>query len=361
MSKDYYNILGVNKNATQDEIKKAFRKKAHTYHPDKETGNEAKFKEANEAYQILGNEKKRTQYDQFGSAFNGATGQGGQQQSSGGFEGFSGGGFNINMDDLGDMFSGFGDMFGGGTRSREYQQGADMQIAVQIDFKDAIFGVEKEIKFEKAIKCDKCNGNGAEPGSKINTCKVCKGTGRVTRIQRSILGNIQVQAVCENCNGEGKTYDKKCTKCYGNGAVRDIVKLKVKIPAGIDNNEVIRLSGQGEIGEKGAQAGDLYLKIRVIPSTKFTREAYDIHSIEEISFSQAALGDKIEVETIDGNIKLKIPSGTQSDTIFKLRNKGVVKLRGRGHGDHLVKVIIKTPQFLNREQKKLFEKLGKLA
>ncbi len=357
MSKDYYNILGVDKGASQDEIKKAFRKQAHKYHPDKATGDEDKFKEANEAYQVLGDKQKRGQYDQFGSSFNGTAGQGGQSRG-----GYSSQGFNVNMDDLGDMFSGFGDIFGGfnSQKTSQPQQGADMQLIVQINFKDAVFGTEKEIKFEKAIKCDKCQGNGAEPGSKINKCATCGGSGRVTRVQRSILGNIQVQAVCEDCHGEGDVFTKKCTKCHGNGAVRESVKLKIKIPAGIDNDEVIRLSGQGEAGVKGATPGDLYIRIRITPSTKFNRQGYDIYSIKEVSFSQAALGDKINIETVEGDVKLKIPSGTQSSTVFKLKAKGIARLRGRGKGDHLVEVKIKTPEYLSKQQKKIFEELKSL-
>ncbi len=360
MSKDYYKTLGVEKNASQDEIKKAFRKQAHKYHPDKSSGNEDKFKEANEAYQVLGDEQKRGQYDQFGSSFNGAAGQGGQGGQE--FGGFSSQGFNVNMNDLGDMFSGFGDIFGGfnNQKSHQPQQGADIQLIVQINFKDAVFGTEKEIKFEKAVKCDKCDGNGAEPGSKINKCTTCGGSGRVTRVQRSILGNIQVQAVCEDCHGEGETFTKKCTKCHGNGAVREIVKLKTKIPAGINDDEVIRLTGQGEAGIKGASAGDLYIRVKITPSVKFNRQGYDIHSTREISFSQAALGDKINIETVEGEVKLKIPAGTQSSTVFKLKSKGVVRLRGRGKGDHLVEVKIKTPDYLSKQQKKIFEELKTL-
>lgn len=361
MSKDYYSILGVDKKATQEEIKKAFRKKAHEFHPDKKGGDEAKFKELNEAYQILGNEQKRSQYDQYGQAWNGASGQGGKG-GFGGFEGFQNGGFNINMDDLGDIFGGFSDFFSGGAShsSNRSRRGSDLQMSVQISFNDAIFGAEKEIGLIKNVRCKRCDGGGAEPGAKIETCKTCRGSGRVTRIQRSILGNIQVQTTCPECSGEGKTFSKKCSACNGHGFVKENVKLKVKIPAGIDDNEVIRLSGQGEAGEKGGAGGDLYLKIKVTPSIKFKRDGYDISSIEEISFSQAALGDKIEVETVSGKVKLKIPPGTQSHTVFKLKNKGVIRLQGRGQGDHLVKIIIKTPTSLNREQKRLIQELGSL-
>ncbi len=361
MSKDYYDILGVDKNATQEEIKKAFRKKAHEYHPDKSTGNEAKFKEVNEAYQVLGNEQKRKQYDQFGSAFE-------HGQAGGGFSGFDSfrdfsgfaNGFNVNMDDLGDIFSGMGDMFGfgGGRRSKRQSRGADIQTILVIDFMEAIFGAEKELKLKKTVICDKCKGNGAEPDSKIATCKTCGGTGRVNRVQRTILGNMQVEMTCSDCNGEGKIYEKKCSKCSGSGIVEEIVNLKVKIPAGIDNGETIRLSGQGEAGFKGSSTGDLYIKIQVKPDKRFERDGYDIRTTREISFTQAVLGDKIDIETVYGKVKLKIPEGTQSGTIFKLRGKGVEKLRGRGKGDHFVEVKIKTPHSLNRRQKELLKELN---
>lgn len=356
MSKDYYNILGVNRGANDDEIKKAFRKKAHEFHPDKKTGDEAKFKEVNEAYQVLNNKQKRTQYDQFGSDY--VNGQAGN--SGGGFGGFSSGGVNINMDDLGDMFGGFGDMFGfgGGRQETRNREGADMQLLIDIEFKDAVFGVEKEISFRKKVKCSKCNGNGAEPGTKIETCSTCKGTGKVSRVQRTILGNIQVQATCETCRGEGKKITQKCSQCHGIGANMENVSMKVKIPAGIDEGEVIRLMGQGEAGEFGAPAGDLYLKVRIRNDFRFERDDYNILTKAKINFTQAALGDKIDIDTVDGIIKLKIPAGTQSGTIFKLRGRGVTKLRGNGRGDQLVEVEVETPTSLTKKQKSLFKEIN---
>lgn len=361
MGKDYYKVLGVDKNASQDEIKKAFRKKAHECHPDKAGGDEAKFKEINEAYQVLGNAEKRSQYDQFGSAFEHA-------QAGGGFSGFEGfrdfsgfaNGFDGNVDDLGDIFGGLGDIFGfGGGKARSGpKKGSNTQALLTIDFMEAVFGAEKELKINKTVKCDNCNGNGAEPGSKIETCKTCGGRGTVTRIQRTILGNMQVQSTCQDCAGEGKTFETKCKKCHGEGIVQEKVNLKLKIPAGINNGETIRLSGQGEAGLKGGAYGDLYIKIQVRSDSRFTRSGYDIRTKIEINFTQAALGDKIEIETVDGKIKLKIPEGTQSGTIFKLRGRGVPRLQGRGRGDHLVEISIKTPTNLSRKQKKLLEELG---
>lgn len=369
MGKDYYKTLGVGKGASQDEIKKAFRKKAHECHPDKKGGNEAKFKELNEAYQVLGDAKKRTQYDQFGSTFE-------QARDRGGFHGFDGfrdfsgftngfshgqGGIHINMDDIGDMFSGIGDIFGfsqgGRGRQGRARRGSDIQAALEVDFMEAVNGAQKEINLQKAVKCDKCNGNGAEPGTKIETCRTCNGSGSENRVQRTIFGNMQVQTTCSACQGEGKAYAQKCSKCGGHGLVRETVNLKIKIPAGIDNNESIRLAGQGEAGAKGAPEGDLYLEIRVRPDIRFKRDGYDIRTGAQASFTQAALGDKIEVETVYGPVKLKIPAGTQSGTIFKLRGKGISKLRGSGAGDHFVKVHVKIPTSLTRQQKKMLEEL----
>src|SRR3989339_499140 len=321
MSKDYYNILGVNKNASQEEIKKAFRKKAHVYHPDKVTGDEAKFKEVNEAYQVLGNEQKRAQYDQFGSDFtNGMAGG----FSGGGFGGFSQGGIHVDMDDLGDIIGGIGDMFGfGGSRSENgprARRGNDIQTILTIDFKEAVFGAEKEISLHKKVECSHCNGNLAEPGSKIITCSNCR--------------------------------------CSGRGVNMDTVRLQVKIPAGINDGESIRLVGQGEAGERGAAAGDLYIKMNIKEDPRFERDGYDIHSVENISFTQAVLGDKIDIDTVEGVVSLKIPAGTQSGTIFKLRNKGINVLQGRGRGDHLVEIRVNIPSRITRKQKKLIEELG---
>lgn len=362
MSKDYYDILGVSKGASADEIKNAFRKKAHEHHPDK-GGNAEKFKELNEAYQVLGNAEKRQRYDQFGSAaFNqggggyGAGGFGGQ-----GFSGFQNGGMNFDFEDLGDMFGGFGDIFGfGGGRggSKKQSRGRDLEMKVNLDFLEAAFGLEKEISFAKNVVCNKCHGNGAEPGAKIENCSTCGGSGRVASVQRTILGNIQTQSTCPACGGEGKIYSQKCSKCEGSGIHNETVKFKVRIPAGINDGESIRLNGQGEAGRKGAPAGDLYLRVRVAGHKIFRREGYDIRMETTISIKQAILGDKIDIDTIHGPVKLKIPEGTQSGTIFKLREKGITKLNNRGIGDQYVKIIVSIPSRLNRKQKQLLEELG---
>lgn len=363
MPKDYYKILGVDKNASQDEVKKAFRKLAHEYHPDKKGGSEEKFKEINEAYQVLGDTNKRAKYDQFGSAFEHA-------QAGGGFSGFEGfrdfsgfaNGFNINMDDLGDMFSGLGDIFGfsargGQGKRRGMKKGKDIQVAFQIDFREAIFGAEKEIGLYKTVQCDKCRGQGHEGGGAMETCKTCGGQGSTVRMQRTIFGQMQIEMTCSDCGGEGKSYKQKCSKCAGEGLVKEQVNLKVKIPAGIDDGENIRLAGQGEAGQRGGSSGDLYLRIKVAPDRRFERDGYNILSKAHLNFTQAALGDKIDIETVDGPVKLKIPEGTQSSTVFKLKGKGVPLLHAYGRGDHLVEVIVKTPKNLNKKQKELLKEL----
>ncbi len=357
MAKDYYSVLGVPKGASEEDIKKAFRKQAHQHHPDKSGGDEAKFKEINEAYQVLGNKERRARYDQFGSGFeNGQAGAGAQ-----GFGGFNGGqGFNINMDDFGDLFGGLGDIFGfgsGGQRGskRRQQRGDDIEVRLEISFLEAVFGAEKPIRLSKHITCAHCQGNGAEPGSSVETCPTCQGSGQVAQVQRTIFGQMQVQAVCPTCHGEGKKISKPCTKCSGQGVVNDTVELTVKIPAGIDKGEVIRLTGQGEAGPKSSPAGDLYIHVVIHPEKHWRREGSTIYSQTHISFPQAALGTKIDIKTVDGDVTLKIPAGTQSGKIFILKEKGVPHLRGKGRGDHQVEVIVKTPTDLTRKQKQLLE------
>jgi molecular chaperone DnaJ len=349
--KDYYSALGVSKNASQAEIKTAFRKLAHKHHPDK-GGDSAKFKEINEAYQVLGNEEKRKKYDQFGSSFDSA--------GAGGFSGFQRGGFsgqNVNFDDFGDIF---GDMFGfsSGSRQRGGPEGGEsIEAILEIDFMEAAFGTEKEIMLNKNVKCDKCDGQGAEPGSKIETCSTCKGRGRVLKVQRTIFGAMQVEALCSDCSGEGKTYSQKCSKCKGMGMYGGKEKMKIKIPAGINEGEAIRLHGKGHSGPKGSSAGDLILRIRVKPNQDFRREGYDIYTDLEINIKQAILGDKIEVNTIHGPISLKIPEGTQSGTTFKLSGKGVPKLRGSGKGDHFIKARVDIPKKLSRKDQKALKEI----
>jgi len=375
MAKDYYQILGINKTATEAEIKSAFRKMAHKYHPDKKGGDEAKFKEVNEAYQVLNNKEKRSQYDQFGTTFEDAGRAGGSgfnwqdfaQEGGRQYSGFGGAGsrsnfngqqVNFDFDDLGDIF---GDVFGfggGGRRSREKRSaGRNISAEIAVDFQEAVFGEDKVLDLYKDIICPSCQGNKAEPGSKIETCQTCQGSGQVYQNQQTMFGAFRIAQVCPECRGEGKSYSQKCKKCKGVGVIKDTKRLKVKIPAGIDNGQTIRLSGEGEANPPN-QAGDLFLTIRVNPDNRFVREGYNIHTAKEISISQAVLGAKIEIETIDGKVNLKIPAGTESGKILKLSGKGITKLGSRTRGDHLVKIEIKIPSRLSRKEKKLFEELA---
>jgi molecular chaperone DnaJ len=368
MPKDYYNILGVGKDATDDEIKKAYRKLAHKHHPDKSGGEEKKFKEINEAYQVLSDKEKRTQYDQYGQTFE-------QAQSQGGFSGFEGfrdfssfaEGFDFNFgrsanysgfeDIFGDIFSQAG--FGRNQNRRNVRRtrGGDIQVDMGIDFVEMAHGVDKEINLYKAVKCTHCQGEGAEPGSKKIECAVCKGVGEVKTSRRTILGTFSQVSVCSECRGEGKISENKCKECAGSGRVKKYEDIKIKIPAGIKDGQSIRLEGFGESGEKGGAAGDLYVTIHIKMHQKFERLDDDVHSQENISFAQAVLGDKIEVETVDGLIKLKIPAGTQSGEVFRLKGKGVKHLSHFGHGDQYVKIQIITPRNLNSEQREIIEKL----
>lgn len=358
MSKeDYYKILEIEKNASVDEIKKAYRKSAQKYHPDKggTKEDEAKFKEVNEAYQTLSDPQKRKQYDQFGR-----TGPNMGDSRAGGFnysdfqQGFGGSGFNVNFEDLGGIGDIFGEMFGGG-RSRRARKGADMETSIAIDFTDAVKGIEKEIILDKYSECDKCKGVGAEPGTNKKTCPTCNGSGQIRKERRTMLGIIAQATVCDECKGTGKVPEKKCTKCHGEGRIRGRKPIKVKIPAGIDSGQTIRLEGKGEAGPADIPAGDLYLTIMIRSDKRFKREGSNVLSDTEISFPQAALGTTIDVETVEGKVKLKIPAGTQSNKVFKLSDRGIPVLNSSRRGDHLVTVYVKTPTHLSRKQRKMLE------
>ncbi len=355
MAKDYYNILGVSKNASAEDIKTAFRKKAHEHHPDK-GGNEDTFKEINEAYQVLGNPTKRQQYDQFGSSFQ--NGQAGGAYNGSGFGGFNG--VNINMDDLGDIFGGFGDIFGfggGSTRRHTNQRGRDLEMNIKIDFLESILGVEKEIKFPHLKTCTSCKGSGHAADAKIETCSTCHGQGYINRVQRTILGAVQTQVTCPDCQGQGKKANKACNVCHGEGRTKQDDKIKVKIPAGISNGESIRLASYGDAGEKGAAAGDLFLRIIVASHPELRREGDDIYSQVEISFVEAILGTSLNILTAYGRVKLKIPAGTQPQTTFRLKTKGAPRLHSRGQGDHFVKVKVNIPTNISKKQKEILESL----
>jgi len=343
--KDYYEVLGIGKEASEAEIKKAFRKLARKYHPDVNPENkeaEAKFKEINEAYEVLSDSQKRSQYDQFGHAAFGGGGGGGE----GGF----GGGF-------GDM-GGFGDIFdmffgGGGQRRRGPTKGADLKYNMEMTFEEAAFGLEKDISIPRTETCEKCKGSGAAPGSAPKTCPRCNGSGQIQYTQSTPFGRFVQSRVCDVCHGEGKTVENPCSECGGSGHVRRTRKIHVKIPAGVDTGSRLRVSGEGEPGDRGGPNGDLYVYIRVKPHKIFNREGNDVITEIKITFPQAALGDEVEVLTLEGPVQLKIPEGTQSDTFFRLRGKGISDVHGYGKGDQHVKVTVVTPTKLTEEQKTL--------
>jgi molecular chaperone DnaJ len=354
--KDYYEVLGVSKTASPDEIKKAFRRAAVEHHPDK-GGDAEKFKEINEAYEILKDTDKRQRYDQFGHAGVGGNG------ASGGFEGFggfSGQQFEVDLGDmgLGDIFSSFFGGGFGGVRSTRQTRARDIETAVTLNFEEAVFGAEKTLSLNLQQACSRCQGARNEPGSELKRCETCGGKGQVVRSQRTILGTIQQASVCSNCQGEGVVPEKLCTQCHGKG-VEDINRsIKVKIPAGIDDGAVIRLRNQGEQTAKGS-VGDLYVSIRVKPHKRFTREGSLILSEETVSMVEAALGTQIKVDTVDGPVTMKIPAGAQSGTDFKLKGHGVPKIRDGSRGDHIVRVKVETPTRLSKEQQELLEEFAK--
>lgn len=345
--KDFYDVLGVGKDASEDEIKKAYRKLARKYHPDvnKASDAEERFKEVKEAYDTLGDSQKRAHYDQFGHTDPN--------------QGFGGGG--------GADFGGFGDIFdmffgGGGRRNPNApRQGADLQYTMTIDFKEAVFGKETEIEIPREETCSTCNGNGAKPGTKPETCQHCSGSGQLNIEQNTAFGRIVNRRVCNHCSGTGKFIKDKCRTCGGDGTVKKRKKIKVRIPAGIDHGQQIRHSGQGEAGANGGPPGDLYIVFNVKPHEFFERSGDDIFCEMPITFAQAALGDEIEVPTLTGKVKLKIPAGTQTGSNFRLKGKGVPNVHGRGQGDQHVKVRIITPKKLTEKQKDLLREFAKVS
>lgn len=360
--KDYYDILGVPKSASQDEIKKAFRKKAHEFHPDKEGGDEKKFKELNEAYQVISDTEKRKAYDHYGPAFDQmGTRQGGSWEDFARAQGFGFDPNNVQFDfgDLGDIF---GDFFGFGS-SRQgssktaRNRGKDIAMELSIDFAESIFGVKKDVKLYKMMACPKCSGHGAEPGTKIHSCTRCQGTGEVTTIQKTVFGGIRTKVACPECQGEGNIIEKRCKSCGGQGRVRTQETLQVAIPGGMEHGGTIRLRGQGEAGLHGSGAGDLFITIRIRADKHMSREGNDLFMSSGIDISQGVLGDTIEIKTPDGPVSLKIPSGTQSGKMFRLTGLGVPYLQKNGRGDLYVTVNIKIPEHLNKKQRELFEKL----
>lgn len=357
MSKrDYYETLGVAKDASADEIKKAFRKAAVKHHPDKEGGDETKFKEVNEAYEVLKDQQKRQRYDQFGHAGVGGASGGGSRGGGNPFEGFGGfEGQNVHFDfgegGLGDIF---GQFFGGGQSDggRRTRRGSDVETSITLEFEEAVFGVEKTLTLDMQDACSHCHGERAEPGYGLKACDTCKGSGQIPRVMNTMFGQIQQAVVCQTCEGRGRVPEKICTVCKGRGTERREQELKLKVPAGIDDGATIRLRERGEAIANGPK-GDLYVHIRVKAHKHFTREGDLIISEEHITMADAALGTEIDVATVDGNVRMKVPAGTQSGTDFKLSGHGVV--HGSSRGSHIVSLIVDTPTKLTKKQKELLE------
>lgn len=357
MSKrDYYEVLGVGKSASADEIKKAFRKLAIENHPDR-GGDENKFKEANEAYEVLKDSSKRQRYDQFGHAGVGSSaasdGMGGNP-----FGGFGGQGQNVNFDfgdlGLGDIFSSFFGGSTGGSQRQRQARGRDVEIQIEVTFEQAIFGTEVDLNVDLEDNCEHCKGTTVEPGHEMKTCETCKGAGQVTNVTRTVFGNIQQASICPTCQGRGKVPEKVCSVCSGKGTQRKNQKFGLKVPAGIDDGTTIRLREHGEAVANGPK-GDLYVNVRVKPHKHFTREGDLILSEQHIGMVDAALGTEIDVETVDGPIKMKVPAGTQSGSDFKLSNHGVPHLKSNTRGPHIITITVDTPTKLSKQQQELLE------
>ncbi len=354
--RDYYEVLGVDRNATEDEIKKAYRQTAKKYHPDLHPGDkqaEEKFKEANEAYEVLSDAEKKARYDQFGHA--------GVDPNYGAGQGGYGAGFGGMDFDLGDIFSSFfGGGFGGGrSNPNAPQRGSDTQASVTISFEEAAKGCKRTVETMKIDVCDECHGSGCAAGTSAKTCPDCHGSGHVTAQQRTPFGVIQTQKTCSRCNGRGTVIDNPCKKCHGAGRVRKPSSIEISIPAGIDDRQVINARGQGNKGVNGGPAGDLRVIVNVRPHPIFEREGYNVWVEMHISYPEAVLGCELEVPTIDGKVKYNVPAGTQSGDVFKLRNKGIQTLNNRGRGDELVRVIVDIPKKVTEKQKQLILELSK--
>lgn len=367
MAKDLYEILGVSKTANDQEIKSAYRKLALKWHPDKHKGDKAaeeKFKEINQAYEVLSDKTKRQQYETFGDAARNGGFAGGGFQGGGGFAGFD-------FSDFSGGGGGFADIFetffgGGGARSRRSKKdgarrGNDIEASIKISFEEAVFGCEKELEITKYGVCSNCKGNGAEPGSTVVTCKNCNGTGEIRIVRNTILGQISTSQTCDRCRGAGRVPEKICSVCGGSTRMRIKERVKIKIPAGVDNGSTIRISGKGEGGMRGGASGDLYINLMVEASEKFVRAGIDIHSEIEIPLVKAVLGGIEKVDTLYGVEEIKIPPGTADGKVFKLSEKGVVNVGGSKKGNHLVKIKLMIPEKLNKREKELYLELAKEA
>lgn len=353
--RDYYEILGVQKGASDDEIKKAYRKLSKKYHPDinKEADADQKFKEVSEAYEILSDAQKRAAYDQYGHAGTDPNFGGG------GFGGFSGAGGFGGFEDIFESFFG-----GGGGRRMDPnapRQGEDLQYTINLSFEEAIFGVEKNIQYNREETCHTCSGNGAKPGTSPTTCHKCHGSGTVNVERQTPLGRVMSRQTCDVCHGTGKEIKESCPTCHGNGHEKKTHSVKVNVPAGVENGQQMRLAGQGEAGINGGPYGDLYVVFYVAESNLFDRDGGEIYYELPLNFVQAALGDEVNVPTVHGDVKLKIPAGTQTGTKFRLRGKGAPRLRGGGNGDQQVTVKVITPRNLNEEQKEALRLFAKTS
>ncbi|MCH9009021.1 MAG: molecular chaperone DnaJ [Chloroflexi bacterium] len=349
--RDYYDVLGVSRSASDEDIKKAFRKLAMEYHPDrnKRDGAEEKFKEINEAYQVLSDSKKRTAYDQFGHA--GVSGNGAGR----GFEGYE------NFGGFGDIFDAFFGGFGGSrTRGRQdtARRGADIRYSMTIDFEDSVFGAEEDIELQRTEVCSACKGSRSEPGSSPTTCSNCSGSGEVRRAHQSVFGQFVQVVACSVCRGEGRIISQRCKTCRGSGSERRNRKIEMTIPAGIEDSTQVRLRGEGEAGSNGGAPGDLYIVVRVRPHEFFRREGYDILYTQHINVSQAALGATISVPTIFGDAPLDVPEGAQTGETIRMRDKGVPHMKSTRNGDQIVRLIVDTPKTLTEEQQQLFQQLA---
>ncbi len=355
--KDYYTILGISKTASKDEVKKAFRKLAGKYHPDKKTGDEAKFKEISEAYSVLSDDKKRAEYDAYGRSYSGNPG-GAYQNGGFNWGGFQGGFQGQNVDfDLNDIFEGFGDMFGGGARGGKRQsRGNDISVDIELAFKESIFGTKRTLKLMKNNTCATCTGTGARKGTDMTTCSTCNGNGKIRETRQSILGNFTTVRECAACGGIGKMPKEKCPDCLGRGVRKTEDTIDINVPAGIEHGEMIRMTGRGE-AVQGGVPGDLYIKVHVAQHASIIREGKNLLMVLPVKLSDALLGSTYGVETLDGTVKIKIPEGVKHGEMLRIREKGVPGDSGRG--DFLVKIAIDIPKKLSRNARKLVEELQK--
>ncbi len=364
---DYYEILGITKGASQDEVKKAFHKLAHKYHPDK-GGDEKKFKEINEAYQVLSDTAKRAQYDQYGRVFDGQQGGGNPFEGQGfnwawGNKSQGQEGVEFDFENVGDIFEEFfGGGFGGGRRSnkKDARKGKDIQVDLEIDLERVLKESVEKIELAKNVTCHRCTGTGAEPGSKVKECFSCRGTGQVQQVKKTVFGSYTTLATCPECKGEGTIPEKPCNVCRGEGRTKGQETIEIHIPAGIDTNQVIRADGKGEAGRKGAKAGNLFVRIFVKKHSVFERRGDDLFAESDISFSQAALGAETEIKSLEGtNILLEVPSGTESGKVLRISGKGIPHFGGYGRGNMYIELKVKTPKKLSRRQKELLDELKK--